>query len=1654
MVNKDIRPYEISLWTLQDGFITVLKPLGLGNKGQLEEPQFVLKTDGTQKLTFKIPMYYRDGGELIENPIWYSYRDGLLIENLRKLKLIFAKGDATREKIFEFVITKITETHSGGQLVCDVESEGLAFQELGKNGYKLSFSQESFQLDYDKWWEDENRKEENEPIASIDYWAKQIFENTDWNYEVRMDWSSFDGVLDESERAKNAKLRQSNKIYEEEYIASWRDDNGKLTPMELVNFKEKARLIKVEKSNRYNITQTLAETFGVYCKYEYGYDENYHIISKTCVFYNNFLKEKDGKIDINYPYDGSKIVREKDSTDVITKMFVTPIESESMPSGLITIADVGANRSKEDYVLNFDYLYSIGTITQEQYDAIADYELSMYNFNTQLEPIGLQIANAETDLINYQSQKSIAVQGQIQDKEQMEKANALLDNITNGTGVLEKTKDAPYRGVLLQEEGKNTYYIKITQEGICSEIDVWYDAKTTGNNVRTQYTGSFQKKYDEYGNVVGITGLTLPTDAATKLFYLAFSYRPNLYYENIYNSFAKQLSADLAKEKEADNKIAELETTIKSLKEKQTKLLADKQKIITNFENMMGPALREGSWQADTYTDYGERHQEEIVIGGASTGKYLSFTWDTEEFDGEQLNYFETFGNEGQAIEKNYYICIDLSNVLDKIKNNLANLSYIFHSGQKQCSIGSQAQFAFLRNASGVVKPVLLITDDALAGAELESASQNGDGFIGLITSTVDETGVHVETTTLVAHGDLTYIVGNVSTTAPAGYDLVYPRLVINSLLLKTSDDVFAIKYNEETVRKYYDYSILSRDERYYITLKGEFVLRDAVVNKKLKVSYELSNAALALYLDALEVAKTNAYPQVSYEIYVSAYGEWFIREAYNMLARIANINDASLKFENVQGYISELALNLNQPWNDKITIQNYKTKFEDLFSSIVASTEDMKANSYSYGIAAGAFTAGGSIKQSTLQNTINKVNLNYAFNNGNLTIDELNGIWATSENGVVAIRGGGIFCANQKDGNGNWLWNTGITPSGINANLLTAGQIDTNLIRIFAGDDLRFQLNADGLYAFKNSSISGGEADYSNYVVHNSEGLFLTNVKDNGEKINRVEISWDGLILRNNSGDTVFNADNDGNLTIVGNIQAATGKIGGWDILEKSLQSEDGTAGMCSDTTGTSADDKVFWVGNETFKVQHDGTMWATNAYVKGTVSAKAFVGGVSGQEVTDALKKIEIVNLSGSDAFSYYNDNLDGNFTVLPDILRFRILINALTKEDLTPMVGTSKWVFQYNIVAPDSEDGWETIEINNENNNFLFDEGFMIFTIRNTFAPLQEYLADGSLRKEIYVRVSKNGRAVKYDDDNGFPTDTYEDHIYSATLTVRNQDYGVNKFLSLIDPQSYTFIQDNNKGITYADSASFTINLKNIDVLSGKWTIAGESVTKQDIVDANGDNTSDTITKNESVIITDGKWYINDVQVKDGDTVSGNAETSTDDIKIINVDNGDGTGTSTIIIPHSRVPEGGQIAIRYQLGKAVRTAFAFKSRNGADSIIVVLRSSAGVSFINGEGSTDLSAELYFGSQLANNGSTDYYYVWKKDDVAMSKLRVSADILLTREANKKQIFDHKTILVSPTDFGKKANYSCYIFTTVDEAIDEYIKNNDEKLENKSGFE
>jgi len=51
----------------------------------------------------------------------------------------------------------------------------------------------------------------------------------------------------------------------------------------------------------------------------------------------------------------------------------------------VSITGVEANKMKEDYLLNFNYLYNIGTITQEQYDGIKEFEVEIRKLNEKFE---------------------------------------------------------------------------------------------------------------------------------------------------------------------------------------------------------------------------------------------------------------------------------------------------------------------------------------------------------------------------------------------------------------------------------------------------------------------------------------------------------------------------------------------------------------------------------------------------------------------------------------------------------------------------------------------------------------------------------------------------------------------------------------------------------------------------------------------------------------------------------------------------------------------------------------------------------------------------------------------------------------------------------------------------------------------------------------------------------------------------------------------------------------------------------------------------------------------------------------------------------------------------------------------------------------------
>ena len=91
MISGERRNYEVSIWTLQDSFITVLKPANLEYKGQIQNPEYNFKDDGTMTFSFQIPMYLNIDGVRKENPIWCNVINGTLIADLRKVKLIFDK---------------------------------------------------------------------------------------------------------------------------------------------------------------------------------------------------------------------------------------------------------------------------------------------------------------------------------------------------------------------------------------------------------------------------------------------------------------------------------------------------------------------------------------------------------------------------------------------------------------------------------------------------------------------------------------------------------------------------------------------------------------------------------------------------------------------------------------------------------------------------------------------------------------------------------------------------------------------------------------------------------------------------------------------------------------------------------------------------------------------------------------------------------------------------------------------------------------------------------------------------------------------------------------------------------------------------------------------------------------------------------------------------------------------------------------------------------------------------------------------------------------------------------------------------------------------------------------------------------------------------
>lgn len=1042
MSKIELRDYEVSLWTIQDSFITVLKSFGVNHKGQLQEPEMTIKDDGTLEFSFSIPMYIREDGKKKENPLWFNTRNGNVLVDLRKLKVIFNKKVPKKEKVFEFLITKVTEKHEKGSLICEVTAEGLAFHELGKIGYKIALTKDTFYNDFET---------DNQIKATLNYWCEKIFgtenhKKTRWDYEICMDWTAQDGSIqtivnndsfenyyelsDEDKKIVNAKReelgkRRHDKIYENEYISSWGVSNNQLVATGVEPYKEKERLVEITESNIYNITQTLAETFGVFCKYEYIHDELYYIIGRRVIFYNNFIQESTGSFTLSYPYQTSHIEREMDATDLVTKLYVKPVTDDTI--GDISIINTPVNKNGEDYILNFDYLHEIGVIDDDKYDAISIFEAKVKKINLELEPILSDFNISQIEQNDWKAKMTIAENAITAAEEVLQENKNKMYSINNGEETLSRGDTTPFISILLKEDNADSGYLRLSDLGIQLPIKIYStlsNSTVSGDSVTINDINSSQLIKDDNNNIVGIRGLAYPSEGS-KTRYLTYSYKPLNYYENIIGKCLEKIQLLEQQKREAETNYNNLETIITNLTDEATAKQNEKQQLIEDFEKLMGPALREGTWQPEDYSDYGEYIEKSFVIDNLyhnySDGD-VSFIWDTEPFDGEEQVLIQNTG-ENIGGETVYNLCLNLDGlipkgvyqnrkVIDRVLENLENLAFCYYKTLDghydvenftplRLHSGCEIAYIIRKNNPNLVIPVLVLKDNILQDFLISNYKINNACHPSVSSLNVNYNnsyGQMYEVKSIIYwdEDNETDFSNRWIYTRGGDYIQVYPRIKVSTPKIINSSDQINLIINDEKLIRFEDYAPLTRNDISYFTISSEKALNfysSFSHGKNINFSYKKSHTDVSIYLDALEVSKENAYPKVSYTVDIALTNKSFIEVAYNTLNKIVKIVDTDLKFYDVQGYISELQLNLDRPGEDKITVQNYKTKFEDLFSTIVAQTEEMKKISPTLTAATAIFSTAGEIKN------------NLKFSNSGNNIIAPNGLSFKNANGIEIMR-------------------------------------------------------------------------------------------------------------------------------------------------------------------------------------------------------------------------------------------------------------------------------------------------------------------------------------------------------------------------------------------------------------------------------------------------------------------------------------------------------------------------------------------------------------------------------------------------------------------------------------------------------------------------
>ena len=305
-------------------------------------------------------------------------------------------------------------------------------------------------------------------------------------------------------------------------------------------------------------------------------------------------------------------------------------------------------------------------------------------------------------------------------------------------------------------------------------------------------------------------------------------------------------------------------------------------------------------------------------------------------------------------------------------------------------------------------------------------------------------------------------------------------------------------------------------------------------------------------YLDALQVSNTSAEPTVSYTIDVVEISElegfeWYLFDAGDK----SYIEDTEFfgwtKINGVltpareEVIVSEVEWHLEEPDQNVITVQNYKTRFEDFFQRVSATVQTVQYNEATYAKISTLLDANGTLNQGVLLESLNNV----SGREYNLTSD-----------GSVSISGDQILIRNltnsanrviinsegiRVSSDGGNTWTTAIDGQGINIGTVYTGTLNTNEVIIGSDTNPSFRWDKSGISAYK--SKEDDTYDLQTYVRYDQYGLYgikeggsfkAQNLQDVLDKAH-FAVTWDGFFIKNSyedGGKVSITSDNDFQVT------------------------------------------------------------------------------------------------------------------------------------------------------------------------------------------------------------------------------------------------------------------------------------------------------------------------------------------------------------------------------------------------------------------------------------------------------------------------------------------------------------------------------------------